>query len=60
MAWMKNQMSVLLCLGTNALLNIFLTIVNPGENVLLPEPYFLFYGPDVSICGGETRYYPVN
>ena len=44
--------------GTNALLNIFLTIVNPGENVLLPEPYFPLYGPDVSICGGETRYYP--
>ena len=41
--------------GTNALLNIFLTIVNPGENVLLPEPYFPLYGPDVSICGGETR-----
>lgn len=44
--------------GTNALLNIFLTIVNPGENVLLPEPYFPLYGPDVSICGGETKYYP--
>ena len=26
--------------GTNALLNIFLTLVNPGDNVLLPEPYF--------------------
>ena len=23
--------------GTNALLNLFLTLVNPGENVLLPE-----------------------
>jgi aspartate aminotransferase len=44
--------------GTNALLNIFLTLVNPGDNVLLPEPYFPLYGPDVSICGGEDRYYP--
>ena len=26
--------------GTNALLNLFLTLVNPGDNVLLPEPYF--------------------
>ena len=28
--------------GTNALLNLFLTLVNPGENVLLPghiSPY---------------------
>ena len=26
--------------GTNALLNIFGTLVDPGKNVLLPEPYF--------------------
>ncbi len=44
--------------GTNALLNLFLTLVNPGENVLLPEPYFPLYGPDVSIAGGEARFYP--
>jgi len=43
--------------GTNALLNLFLTLVNPGDNVLLPEPYFPLYGPDVSIAGGEARYY---
>lgn len=44
--------------GTNALLNCFLTLVNKGENVLLPEPYFPLYGPDVVLCGGEARYYP--
>ena len=43
--------------GTNALLNLFLTLVNPGDNVLLPEPYFPLYGPDVSISGGEAKYY---
>ena len=43
--------------GTNALLNCVLTLVNPGENVLLPEPYFPLYGPDVLIAGGEARYY---
>jgi aspartate aminotransferase len=44
--------------GTNALLNLFLTLVNPGDNVLLPEPYFPLYGPDVSIAGGTAAYYP--
>ena len=44
--------------GTNALLNLFLTLVDPGKNVLLPEPYFPLYGPDVTLCGGESRYYP--
>ena len=44
--------------GTNALLNCFMTLVNPGKNVLLPEPYFPLYGPDVTLCGGESRFYP--
>ncbi len=44
--------------GTNALLNCFLTLVNPGSNVLMPEPYFPLYGPDVLIAGGESRFYP--
>ena len=39
--------------GTNALLNCFLTLVNPGSNVLMPEPYFPLYGPDVLIAGGS-------
>ncbi len=43
--------------GTNALLNCMLALVNPGDNVLLPEPYFPLYGPDTLIAGGEARYY---
>lgn len=44
--------------GTNALLNLFMTLVNPGDNVLLPEPYFPLYGPDATLVGGEAKYYP--
>jgi aspartate aminotransferase len=44
--------------GTNALLNLFMTLVNPGENVLLPEPYFPLYGPDATLVGGNAKYYP--
>lgn len=44
--------------GTNALLNCFMALVNSGDNVLLPEPYFPLYGPDVTLCGGESRFYP--
>lgn len=44
--------------GTNALLNLFMTLVNPGENILLPEPYFPLYGPDATLVGGESKYYP--
>ena len=44
--------------GTNAILNLFLTLVNPGDNVLIPEPYFPLYGPDAKLCGGDAKYYP--
>ena len=44
--------------GTNGLLDIFLALVSPGDNVLLPEPYFPLYPPDVVICGGEPNLYP--
>ena len=44
--------------GTNALLNLFMTVINPGQNILLPEPYFPLYGPDATLVGGEAKYYP--
>ena len=44
--------------GTNALLDIFLALVNPGDNVLIPEPYFPLYPTDVVLCGGEANMYP--
>ena len=40
--------------GTNALLNIFASLVDPGKNVLLPEPYFPLYGPDATLVGGSA------
>ncbi|HIE81266.1 MAG TPA: aminotransferase class I/II-fold pyridoxal phosphate-dependent enzyme [Candidatus Poseidoniales archaeon] len=44
--------------GTNALLDIFLALVDPADEVLLPEPYFPLYPTDVVICGGEPILYP--
>ncbi len=44
--------------GTNALFNCFMALVEEGNNVLIPEPYFPLYGPDVTLTGGEARYYP--
>ena len=44
--------------GTNGLLDIFLALVGPGDNVLIPEPYFPLYPSDALICGGEPNLYP--
>ena len=46
--------------GTNALLDIFLALVNPEDNVLLPEPYFPLYPTDVVLCAGEPNMYPCH
>ncbi|MEE3083585.1 MAG: aminotransferase class I/II-fold pyridoxal phosphate-dependent enzyme [Candidatus Thermoplasmatota archaeon] len=44
--------------GTNALLACTMAVLNPGDNILLPEPYFPLYAPDATICGAEARFYP--
>ena len=44
--------------GTNGLLDIFLALVGPGDNVLIPEPYFPLYPSDALICGGAPNLYP--
>jgi len=44
--------------GTNALLCCSMALLNPGDNILLPEPYFPLYAPDAALCGAEARFYP--
>ena len=44
--------------GTNALLDVFLALLNPGDEILLPEPYFPLYPTDAVICGGSPILYP--
>ena len=44
--------------GTNALLNCFLSLLDPGDEVMLPEPYFPLYAPDATICGAKAVFYP--
>ncbi len=44
--------------GTNALLNCMLALLNSGDSILLPEPYFPLYAPDATIVGAEGRFYP--
>jgi aminotransferase len=31
----------------------FRAIVNPGDKILVPEPYYVSYGPMTSLCGGR-------
>lgn len=43
-----------------SLLNIFLTLVNPGEEVIIPAPYWVSYMDQAKYCGGEVKVLPTS
>ena len=38
-----------------SLLNIFLALVNPGEEVIIPAPYWVSYMDQANYCGAEVK-----
>ena len=38
--------------GSSALLEIMMSMVDPGDEVLIPSPGFVIYGPHAQLCGG--------
>jgi aminotransferase len=44
------------CGSTEAMIASLLAIVNPGEEVVVFEPFYENYGPDAVICGAVPRY----
>lgn len=41
--------------GKHALYNIFMTLLNPGDEVLLPSPYWVSYADMVLVCEGMVK-----
>lgn len=46
--------------STSALYAIMATFVNPGEEVLCPDPGFVLYGPHTRLAEGEPVFYPLR
>jgi aminotransferase len=44
------------CGSTEAMISTMLALVNPGEEVVIFEPYYENYGPDVVLSGAVPRY----
>ncbi|MCR5331855.1 MAG: pyridoxal phosphate-dependent aminotransferase [Lachnospiraceae bacterium] len=42
--------------GKHSLTNIFTTIINPGEEVVIPAPYWLSYPEMVRLAGGVPKF----
>ncbi|MGH9396622.1 MAG: pyridoxal phosphate-dependent aminotransferase [Terriglobia bacterium] len=48
------------CGATEAMIASLLAIVDPGEEVVVFEPFYENYGPDSIMCGAVPRYVPLR
>ncbi len=48
------------CGSTEAMMASMLAIIHPGDEVIVPEPFYENYGPDAQISGAVPRYVPIR
>ncbi|MFW6134676.1 MAG: pyridoxal phosphate-dependent aminotransferase [Elusimicrobiota bacterium] len=46
--------------GTQALFSTFYVLLNPGDELIVPDPGFLVYGSQVNLVGGNPVYLPIR
>jgi L-glutamine---4-(methylsulfanyl)-2-oxobutanoate aminotransferase len=47
------------CGSTEAMMASMLGVIQPGDEVIVPEPFYENYGPDAQISGAVPRYVPL-
>jgi aminotransferase len=47
------------CGATEAMAAVLLAIVDPGDEVIVPEPFYENYGPDTIICAAKPIFCPI-
>ncbi|MCX5917643.1 MAG: aminotransferase class I/II-fold pyridoxal phosphate-dependent enzyme, partial [Deltaproteobacteria bacterium] len=54
---MDPEKEITVCCGaTEGMIASLLAIVNPGEEVIVFEPFYENYGPDTILCGATPKY----
>ena len=48
------------CGATEAMISSLLAIADPGDEVIVFEPFYENYGPDAIICGAAPRFVPLD
>ncbi|MGI8549538.1 MAG: pyridoxal phosphate-dependent aminotransferase [Dehalococcoidia bacterium] len=48
------------CGATEAMMASLLAVVNPGDEVIVFEPFYENYGPDAAICGAKLVFVPLE
>jgi aminotransferase len=51
---------VVTCGATEAMAAVFLALFDPGDEVLIPEPFYENYGPDAVLAGARPVYVPLE
>jgi aspartate/methionine/tyrosine aminotransferase len=55
------EIEITVCSGaTEGIAASLLAIINPGDEVIILEPAFTIYAPDVHLCGGKPVYVQLN
>ena len=55
------ETEVTVCCGsTECMASTLLALVNPGEEVIVFEPFYENYGPDAILCGATPRFVPLR
>ena len=54
------RMITVTCGATEAMVSALLAIVDPGDEVVVLEPFYENYGPDAAICGARPVYVPIR
>ena len=48
------------CGATEAMASVFLALLDPGDEVIIPEPFYENYGPDAILAGAIPRFVPLE
>ena len=51
---------IVTCGATEAMASALLALVDPGEEVILPEPYYENYGPGTVLAGAHPVFFPLD
>ena len=46
------------CGATEAMASVFMALLNPGDEVIVPEPFYENYGPDAILAGAKPVFVP--
>src|SRR3954469_21051622 len=48
------------CGATEAMASVFMALMNPGDEVIVPEPFYENYGPDAILAGAKPVFVPLT